>query len=318
MQRRAMVVALAGAVVLAGCDDVEHPESNPSSSGVATGPFVPDVPTWTEDSTLHTPDGTYDLGAEVLAFVRTSVGIVFVAEDEEYVYSWMGGDPVKIGETFFGGDMLLGDPESPYVAWEQRFGGDAKVVVYDQSQERRVLTEERSANLVAIDGKDIYLRDFAHVRIRRIGTPGSQLTNTRVVAAQAGVRAFDTDDGMVVGTDLAGGIALDAADDPTTAVFSPDGRWVSVGNDGLEVFDVATGKSQRLEQDYFQYASGFEWLDGDTLLATGIDDDFSSLGLLSCEMTDGACSLVTEVALDFENGPLVAFADGTSIFATFD
>lgn len=312
-------VALAGTAVLAGCEDDERSDSaDPPKVEIAEGEFDPDVPTWTVGSTLHTPDASYDLGTEVLAYVRTSVGIVFVAEYEEFVYSWTSGEPVKIGETGFGGQMLYGDPESPYVGWHQRFAGDGRVVVYDQRQGRRVLTERRSSELVAIDGKDVYLRyQFFKVGIRRIGRPGTERVEERVVAAEEGVRAFNIDTGMLVGSDQASARPLDVRDDPTTAVFSPDGRWVITNDGALEVFDVRTGERRDLEYDGDLRANGFEWLDAHTFLAQGTED-FSKLSLLECDVTTATCSLVIEVPVDFEHGPLVAFADGTSLWATWN
>ncbi len=312
-------VAVAGTTVLAGCDDEEGSgRADPPEVSVAEGEFDPDVPTWTVGSTLLTPDASYDLGTEVLAYVRTSVGIVFVAEYEEFVYSWTGGEPVKIGETGFGGQMLYGDPESPYVGWRQRFGGGARVVVYDQRQGRRVLEEKRSSELVAIDGKDVYLRyAVLKVGVRRIGRPGTERVEERVVAAQDGVRAFNTDTGMLVGPDQESARPLDVRDDPTDAVFSPDGRWVIVNDGGLEVFDVGTGERHELEYDGDPQAGGFEWLDTDTFLAQGTRD-FTSLSLLECVVSEATCRLITEVPIDWEHGPLVAFADGTSLWATFN
>jgi len=322
--RAAIAAALLASTLLAtGCEEQDRGGSsdNPPLTEIAVGEFDPAVPTWTEGSILHTPDASYDLGTEVLAYVRTSVGIVFVAEHEELVYSWTGGEPVKVGRTFFGGEMLFGDPESPYAAWQQPRGRHTEVVVFDQRRGRRVPTEGLSGNLIAIDGSDLYLRhQMARISLSRIGKRGSERVHSRLVAAQGEIRAFDTHEGIAVGTDWHSAVRVGPSDS-RTAVFSPDARWVSTGGDdfedGLSVYDARTGRQRQLASEDFGHATGFEWLDDGTLMAWGTTE-FSNLSLLRCELATGSCSVVAEVDLDLRRGPLVAVPGGWSLWATWN
>ena len=273
-------------------------------------PFPTDVPMWTEGSTLHTPDRIFDLGVDVVSFVRTSEGVVFLGwEGKEPfgVYSFTGeGEPERIGASE--DTRLRADPSESYVGWlDGADQGGPRTVVYDQRTGERVWTDatgggqDYSFPLVAIDGDTAYLSEDAGPT-RSVNLVSGESTtvpglddNQHLVAIEGDLAAYVDEEveestGLIVGPLEAGGVQLPGSDG---AIFSPGGHWISVFGEQLNVYDAASG--ERVDIDTAGYANGlgYEWIDPETLLA--IAGSTEELVLLECDVTADNCDVVARL-----------------------
>lgn len=279
----------------------------------ADPPFVTDVPMWTVGSTLHTPEQTYDLGVDVVAFVRTSEGIVFVARDDDgashydvYAYA-AAGEPELVGETLE--PVLRADPDEAYVGWlDGTAEGDLAAVVYDQAAGRRAWSDRRGLEptpwVVAIDAGTAHLSrepgptrtvDLASGAESTLREPG-RFRHLVSVGGERAAWSVEKDNGADAAVEItsldSARVMLDHAGGDAAA-FSPDGRWVSVVSEQVVVLDAVTGRRVPVDPGGHAQGFGYDWLDGDTLLALAGSEDLDEVALLSCEVPAGTC---TEVA----------------------
>jgi hypothetical protein len=271
-------------------------------------PFRTDVPMWTEGSVLHTPDRTYELGVDVLTFVRTSGGVLFTSpvDDERLdVYSFDGeGEPKLLGET--GDPQLRSDPDSPYAGWLDQSGDSPKAVVVDQGTGEEVWSAparlEYSFPIVAIDGTTAYLADADEHPTTMVDL----VTGEETALGDAGRGFVDVEGELTIyrlegrnGADLGlevrhpdGTTAEIRIDDGGFGVISPGGRWVSGAADDVSVHDAATGEAVDLGATDDLEGFGYAWADADSLMVIaqpqGLDAD-QELTLLACQVPSGEC-----------------------------
>ncbi|WP_322938460.1 hypothetical protein [Nocardioides bizhenqiangii] len=332
LRRRRVATGVAGVAVLAvvatvaavfGGDDGDR------KTDFVDEPFRTDVPMWTEGSTLHTPEATYDLGVDVASFVRTSEGIVFLGWDGNRegrfgVYSFAGeGEPKQIGETQ--DSRLRSDPEAPYVGWLDGTGDDPEAVVFDVSGNELVWSEpagiEENFPFVAVDGDQTYLEGSP---LRVVDLTSRTVTELPDVAAWTEVVSIEDD--LVAraegtrdegeGTLLVGpggearvripGVATEAG------LLSPDGRWISVFDEQVQVYDTRTGERVAVDAGH-PAGLGYDWLDGDTLLAIAGAANPEQIDLLQCEIPAGGCEQVASLG-GFEAGELYSISFGEAIW----
>lgn len=323
----ALAVVATGAVLLADDGD--------GKADFVDNPFVTNVPMWTEGSTLHTPDRTFDLGVDVASFVRTSEGIVFLGWDGNEkqrfgVYSYAGeGEPTRIGSTQ--DSRLRSDPAEPYVGWLNGVGDDLQAVVYDQSIGERVWSErarqEFSFPIVAIDGTRAYLADADEGPVLVLDLASKGLTELpdnevwRNFVAVEGELVAHTAYGVADNGDGNALVVGPAGDDRVTipggaadgAAFSPDGRWISAFGGDVSVYDTVTGEAVDVDSGRYPNGLGYEWLDADTLLAITGSADGDEIELIQCEIPAGTCELVAPLG-GFDDGELFAISFGESIW----
>jgi hypothetical protein len=319
VRRRRIAAGVAGVAALAvvGAGAVLIGDEGDRKTDFVDDPFRTDVPMWTEGSTLHTPDQSYELGTDVFSFVRTSVGIVYMgweSGDTFDVFSFTGeGEPTQIGETE--DPHLVADPTRPYVGWVDMTDGANEAVILDLSSQELVWDEPadpaHSFPIFAIDGDQAYFAavDEGPVVVRDLVSgavtdlPGNSVYRD-FVAASDGLVAHDVEGGLEVG--LPGGdgvrIALEGADG---AVFSPDGRWISVFSEQVAVYDTATGEPVAVDPGAYPNGLGYEWLDGDTLMAIAGSESGDEIALLTCEIPVGTCTEVAPLG-GFESGEMFA------------
>lgn len=303
------IAGIAALAVVATTAMLASGDGNGKADFVDT-PFRTDVPMWTEGSTLHTPDRTWDLGIEVFSFVRTSEGIVFTGREGKEtlgVYSFAGGEPTRIGETDV--PRLRADADEPWVGWLDRSDRGYETVILDLSTDERVYNDPAdvaaSFPIVAIDGGNAYLAgadegprralDLASGRVTDLADPdryryfmdveGDLVASLLEDAggADLGVRVSPLDgegDGVQIRSDGGGG-----------AVFSPGGTWLSVSGEHLGVHETATGKALDIGAAGELEGFGFDWVDGDTLMVIAESEvDNEVLQLFACEIPAGDCT----------------------------
>jgi len=313
VRRRRVVAGVAGVAVLAvvatGAVLLGGGDGDRKTDFVDT-PFRTDVPMWTEGSTLHTPDATYDLGSDVISFTRTSAGLVFMGlegEDELGVYVFSGaGDPVRIGTA--DDPHLRADPDDPYVGWLDKDGNDYEAVIFDQSTGQQVWSEparaEYSFPIVAIDDGRALLAEVDEGPTRLLDIETGRVTGLSDPARY--VYFFDIEGELVAtllegpgGEDLGVEITRLGSDEPGVeiraedsgpAVLSPGGRWISVAAEDVEVVDAVTGVAVDIGRVDNAEGFGFEWISADTLMVIAeAPDDNDVLLLKSCTVPSGKC-----------------------------
>ncbi len=308
----AAVVGVTAAVLAGGGDD---------RAGFSDVPFRTDVPMWTEGSVLHTPHATYDLGLDVLTFVRTSEGIVFTSpiDDESLgVYSFTGdGEPEQVGET--GDPHLRSDPDEPYAGWLDQSGEGPEAVVVDQGTVEEVWSAparlEYSFPIVAIDDGSVYLADADEHPTRVVDLGSGEETKLAdadpyFIDVEGDLRAYllegpgGEDLGIEVRRPSAPTVEIEN-EDGGLGVFSPGGQWISGAAEHVSVYDTTTGKPVADFTDIEGY--GYGWADAGTLLVIAeAPRDNDVLQLLSCEVPAGDCRALS------------TFDDLTQLFAIGD
>ncbi len=311
VRRRRIATGVAGVAVLAviGATAALVGGNGDEKADFSDDPFPTDVPMWTEGSVLHTPTATYDLGADVYSFVRTSEGIVFTRQlDRETlgVYSFIGeGVPELIGETQ--DPQLRSDPDGPFAGWLDQSGDSPETVVVDQSTSDRVLSEparlEYSFPIVAIDGGSAYLADADEHPTRVVDLDSAEETDLGssglgFVDAEGELTAYRLEgpSGADIGLEVRGvdGSRVEIRnDDGDSGVFSPDGRWISAAAEDVGVYDTATGEELDLGATGDREGFGYAWADTDTLMVLTDAEEADALDLLSCEVPSGACAHMT-------------------------
>jgi len=336
VRRRRVAVGAAGlaaAAVVAGA--VTLSQGGDQRTRVADGPLRTDVPMWTQGGTLHTPDRTYDLGAEAVALARTSAGVAYVDRDGD-VHAFDGSASRKIGET--GEDpygALVADSDGSRVGWVEGVGDGAVFVVHDLATGQRdtfpahpdesrrgvlglsVFLALDGSTAYWLDGGDTVATDLTTGESRRVGEKDGP---TLVVTAEEGVTVHwvEEEGGGDLGTDVVGAdgeVVLGYRDAGAVAALSPDAVW-GAGMEDADVWELASGRTVHLDVGGRQ-ALGYDWLDASTVMVVseseGEDDEV--LRLLRCQVPSGDC---TEVAdLDLGAGWVSVPSGGLLVQAVF-
>ncbi len=281
---------------------------------VASPVVKADSPAYARGSVIHQGERTIDLGVPVRAFVRTSVGYVAVAPSGT-VFSVVGGSVSEVGRMDAGRIRVVSDPDGSLAGWVQSEDDRPTFVVLDQADgtvtrnneattagQGLLADEADPAYFYAVDDGTAYWRDTR-------GAVAVDVANgeTRVVKADArnGFDLIDAESGQVAfqrnGTVEIGTTATDietrlklAQSGGGTGQFSPDGRYLSLDADSPEVFDLTTGRTVDFTGVPDFFATGYEWLDADTLVMISLESEKSPVDLLTCSVSNGTC----EVALD--------------------
>lgn len=312
-RRTAILGGLAAAAVVAALV-VPGLVGSGNDSLVATAPDG--SLTYAVGSTIHSADGTVDVGRRILQLVETPSGFV-VADDQWKVLSVTGDDVIEVGQMDperFSGFSSDGD----VVAWvENSISSGAKYAVLDQAAGAEVL-RARFGNppdlpddcdevcsplrIVSVDDRTLYLDDargllvwrpFEDVAPELIPTVGDQPPVVLDVAGGLIARRFA---GQVrLARDLGEGLIIDTM----IADLSPGGRYLlteaaATFDTGMQprVYDAGTGEKLTVDIGSANQAHGYRWLDEDTFGVSVYGADGSGQQLLACEVPSGECSTV--------------------------
>lgn len=294
------VVALSGG----GDGDRTHVADTPASRGTPLG-----VVTWTLDGALHTATASYPLGHEVTAYVRTATGYVF-ADPDGVVYGFRHGEVTRIGRLAPGAVRLVSDNEGDLAGWTEEVDGRTRFVVHDlRTGERTTFGETRSGMgaqaddgdptfFYALDGRTAYVRDTRGAVAVDVDSGEVRVIDA---AARNGFSIAGVEDGQIafVGDDGDLGVGPSASQTRTvvsmvanTAVFSPDGRYVSLDADEPQVYEVATGRRVPIDIDDRFFGAGYEWLDATTVVLIASRTEEGPAELLTCVVPQGTCTQV--------------------------
>jgi hypothetical protein len=277
-----------------------------SGPAIANDPLAVDAPSYGRGSVIHAGDDSVDVGHQVNAYVRTRVGYV-VADPSGTVWSVAAGRVSRIGETSATHPHLVSDDEGPLAGWVDGTGERPEFVVFDQSTGETVRNDDATtsgmgvladeadpAYFYDIDDRTAYWRDQRGAVAVDIDSGELSVVDKK---ARNGFDLLGVEDGVLaVLVRGQGGVALTGADrhlvladaPGAPAHFSPDASWVSVDADEPMVFDVQTGERMPLRLDD-AFATGYEWLDADTLVMLAASDPSGSFRLITCEIPAGSC-----------------------------
>jgi hypothetical protein len=224
-------VATAAAVLWAGPD--RQPE-------VIAGPGQAVAVSWAIGSTIHDGDDTIEVGHDVRAYVRTSVGFVTV-DRASNVYSVTSRGVTRIGQTIAvpadgtGYQRLVSDPHGTLAGWMGAGQAGLAMLVHDQAtgQTRSYPTAGAAAAgttvFFAIDDRTVYWRN----------------------APRAGVFAVDVDTGaerQLATGDPAGRLAIWSVENGMLAFgagHQPGGNAtsISVGRSTADARELTFGEN---------------------------------------------------------------------------
>lgn len=302
LRRRRLVVGLAGvaaaavtvAVLVAVDGGTRARDDKPpvvdSGQGDSAGM------SWAIGAQLHTPTTTIDVGRPVRAYVPTSAGFV-TADDEGRIWSVVGGKVTALGQGP-AEPRLVSDPEEARAAWLAKTDQGWQVVVHDQALGRRLRTvaADEETELVSLDAGELYVRQGDRYRVFDVdGTDAWEIgppePDANLLAVEDGAQVWSAGDHYLVARDATAPVRIDDVAGQL-AVLSPDGRRVSFDADELRVFDTVTGERLAFEVDGRVFASGYQWLDGDSLAVIASRTEQGPVELLVCEMENGRCDQV--------------------------
>lgn len=266
---------------------------------------------WASGSTIHLGDATLEVGRRVEAFVSTADGFVFASGGD--VYEADGTDVQKIGQIDRQRPHLVADEDGSLAGWVQRGGEDPAYAVHDLAEGVTSVNsmplpaggggDQPGAYFYAIDDDTAYWLEERGVVAVDLGSgdvavlfpvPSETFTITDVETDTLAFQLPDTGDAGIAGTFVGGpddAVSLPEAYGDSGAL-SPDARWYSSDADEPTVYDVASG--ERVSFDLTGFATGYEWLDQDTLVMIAAEQDTGPVDLLTCEVPAGTC----EVAVD--------------------
>jgi len=260
-------------------------------------------------STIHLGDDSVDAGHQVRGLVRTTAGVVFF-DEHGTVFQLDGGEARPLGHTSpdLTAARLVSDDDGPLVGWVDPTGDRPRFVVHDLDTGEGVTLPARTvpgmsllddtadaALFYALDDRTAYLRDATGVvtvdvdtgRVSRVDAPGRQVS---VSDAEDGVMVLHDNRGAKVGatwqdaTRITGSFA-------DLGYLSPDARWVTFDADQPDVRDTRTGEAVTLDIDGRVFATGYEWLDDDTLAVLASRTEKGPIEILRCEVPSGACEV---------------------------
>lgn len=301
------VATVAGALVLQsalGPGDADGPPD------VATPSVRADVPTYARGSVIHVGDDTVEVGHEVRAFVRTTVGYV-VADPTGTLWSVVGGSVSEVGVVQAEQPRLVSDVAGSLVGWVE-FGGERpEFVVLDQASGEQTRSSEATdpamgdladtenpAYFYAIDGATAYWRDQRGAVAVDVASGGATVVDAAalngfdLIDAEGDLIAFRSDDGdaVVIGPTRAEAEQRIETFGGAPGSFSPDGRFLTLDEDKPQVYDVASG--EQVDFDVPRgFAVGYEWLDADTLVMISAAGEKDPVDLLTCAVPEGTCEV---------------------------
>ncbi|HXH80834.1 hypothetical protein [Nocardioides sp.] len=308
----AVAAAVAAAVVVPSIA-TRDTASDELVTGSLGGPLA-----YAANSTIHTEQGSVDVGRRILAFVHTPTGFV-VADVTGAVRSVVGSEIIKVGQMdpeegmrfASDGDVVAwveGDPEGEQYAVLDHAAGTE--VVRGRAGTRPVLDrycdQVCPMRIIAVDGRTLYFDDARGVLARNpLDSEPAEL-----IPAVGGERpvVLDVAGGLIarlaagetrVGPDLDGGQQIDGSD------LSPDGQYLlsespSTWDRGIQpkVFDAATGDAVPVDiAGAYWEAHAYRWLDGDTFAVLARDQDDDLERFVTCDV-GGECSVEFSVPVD--------------------
>lgn len=298
VRRRRLVTGAAGlaaaAVVATGAVALAGGDGGGTSTDPANAPTGP-VAEWASGTVLHTQTGPVDLGHPIRAYVRTSAGYV-AADDRGTVWSIVDGEVDQVGETSADHPRLVGDDDVPEAAWVDPSNG--RYIAYDQRHRQVIILRAARGDVVAIDARRLYVDEDGTDRVLAIGEgPEAVLdppaAHSSFLGWEDGVAVWWSDhegqsEYLVGRTEMDPVVIPDVRGD--MAVLSPDARWVSLDADEPRVFDTSTGEQVQMDVDGREFATGYAWVDDDTLLMIAGRTTDGPIELLVCTVPDGTCT----------------------------
>lgn len=309
-RRRGLTVvgSLAALAVVGGVVVTQLGGDDGAEDLIALEPLASDTMTWTTGSVLHTPTTTRDLGHPVAAYVRTTVGFAFT-DGEGGVYTFTDGEVARVGDISQRRPRLVGDADGTKVGWVDPTGSAPTFTVLDLATGDEVTDDSHTSDdmgeladsknpayFYELDGDTAYWRDSRGAVAVDLATGDARvvaadaLNGFDLVGAENGRVLRDTgDDGLVL-DDATGKqvLALPQVYGSSTA-FSPDGRYVTIDADYPQVFDLRTGDELHFDVDSDYFATGYEWLDDDTLLMVAAASEQATAQLLTCSVASLSC-----------------------------
>lgn len=283
----AAVLAVSALAAVPWHDDRQEPSTMPTGT---TGL------TWASGTVVHTPSGDIDVGHQVSAYVRTSVG--YVVTDGQQVYSVTGDEVRAVGSIESpepGGPTLVGDADGTVAAWPD--GGDYVVLDQQTGDVHRVFSSPYP-RLVTADGRRLYVSgDYGWFTIDVDTGVVEPIRGVPLYARPVAARA-----GMLLAFAEWGGLGVYGPDGfvrelmssatPDAVSLSPDALWAVAGfsraSGPVRSFDLRTGAEAELPLDAFT-AYPYEWLDDDTLALLSLRTAYDHYQLLTCDVAAPAC-----------------------------
>jgi hypothetical protein len=317
----ALLVAAGGATAIAvgGHDATRVGPADPSAKPL----------TYAVGSVIHTGDGTIDVGRKVESMVQTRWGFVFTTPNHQ-VFSEQDGVVHPIGSIPADGKLVASDDGWVTAWWDGHnlqtwpgygSGEPGPTVNFDRTLPRGETVDWPSGSpprVEAVSDGHIWLWDGHHHWIEETlpstthaiwndtNSPGAGT----VVDAAGDQVLVKTDSGMTVTTAnllpeplsrqdgwTPGG---DLTNLPTqvpnldTGDLAPDGKhWFTDENDQFAVFDSATGQREDPAHPGFAFADPYQWLDGDTMAAIGLEGTSGNdpVSLLTCHVSTDECQV---------------------------
>jgi len=340
----ATVVVLAGTAVIVSTQPNRRPDLADNRPAAAAS--------WAIGSTIHDGHGTIEVGHEVRALVRTSVGFVTV-DGANNVYSVAGRSVTRIGQAFpaaqDGGEQvrLVSDPHGSLAGWIGQDGSHLVLYVYDQAIGR---THYYGAEGAGFNGVDFFAIDdrTAYWRIADRGAfavnldtgEQRQLANAdearylKIWSVESRVLAFSPDQdprGNV--TSLRVGPALDNAREFTfgenaeaddTIRLSPTAAWIAYLRyefngppirDDVRAVDAQVRDTATGEQVALTLPK-----QSYAVPVMWLDDTTLQVvvfgpesAMWTCVIPDGFCSVVSMLSPDEIEGSALVLPNGTSV-----
>ena len=264
----------------------------------AAGPNGP-VAEWASGTVLHTQTGPVDVGHPVRAYVRTSIGYL-VADDQGAVWSVVAGDVHQVGTTSADEPHLVGDAGAPVGAWVDTAADPVSYVAYDQAHHQVIaFGPADGGKVVAVDAEQLVVEEGRDVRILSVDGPNARLDppapGDTLLTWKDGVAVWEDPGGVRTESKyLVGRSEMQPVQIPQVqgdvAVLSPGARWVSFDADEPRVFDAQTGAEVSMDIGDRDFATGYGWLDDDTLMMIAGKGADGAVELLVCQVPSGTCT----------------------------
>lgn len=318
----ATVVGLGAVAVFGGSEPDQGPD-------VASPTLQVETPVFARGSIIYDADTTTDVGAPIRAFVRTAVGYV-VVDPSGTVRSVVGGSAATVGQVDPEVIRLVADPDGSLAGWVQSDGERPAFAVLDQDEGTVQLNDDATtpgqelmadaldpAYFYAVDDGVAYWHDSRGAVAVEVGTGEVTVVQADarngfdIVDAEAGTIAFGG--GMpeislgTTSTDIDQRLTLQESGG-SVGVFSPDGAHLTLDADAPEVFDVGTGATVDFTGVPGFFATGYEWLDSDTLVMISLESEAAPVEVLTCSVSTGICEVALDdlgSVADFEAGDVV-------------
>lgn len=268
-----------------------------------TGAVEPTDVTWARDSVLHSPDGTVDIGHDIRAYARTDAGFVIVDPDGVVFSYRAGGSANPIGQLDPDTTKLVADTRAGRVAWLS--ADRSTVVVWDVAADveymRVDVTSLDAPEVIALHAHTLYLRDgsgyaVGYLRTGELAPFEAGEDGVRLLTAGGGLYVFydekQSNGGGMVGPSYAEAKHLAGAWGAEQVRLSPDGRYVSFDADEPTIFRTDNAERVELDVDGRYFATGYEWLDADTVVMIASRSEGDPAELLSCSASAGRCKVV--------------------------